>query len=848
MSPMNARAVALQALTNVCRYSIRVLYNGRRWWYQPQTLLAEKSGLIATPAVWFLQRILRSHGFDHVSLSPLWGQPVTKSSWLVGDVVSPANLLDEEPPNETAAKKLLASVKSPIVGRIVPPSSHSGSQDLGCDRDSGVVCVEFVDTSFGIHVGVSDGNGDERASSRVHRVHISDLLHAGISHVFDDADETMDAQRLSAGEPSPSLPKEISSISQLNVQAIESVAKECENNPAALARVFASGLPSAVFQAVELCQQKTRSDEESNLLPAISALGNLLVITARHLFEPKKGKHVSPEEHGEALANESPETNVPGADLSDAAMSQPADPAQGDSFGLFRGTNDGQFSPLGIRNQLATRNALSRRIRERAGVPPFGRVSNAWGRHFRAQNEDADDLIPHESSTSADMPGSAQTLQLNSPLLHALRRGGFEALLPGEDARRGSPVLNAATKSAISNGILANNCEWFTNVVEIAKRRKGSASTSSSFVNARDEDSMQLLVLAISLGCSTPVVSYLLENGALVDDGIIRKAAYLGQKELLARLLIEHVYVEGILDRSACSKEIQATIDNATNRQREQEEALHREGRTFLSAVTTALIRFGIECRCRLAPKVQVYRSITQVLVGRILLRAMHLNRLEVLPSTKSNIGSIKSRSATDPDSGRVNIFRNSDYATEDDGKDKDPSSIASSEGLLFVIPHAVLATGVLKENRNSKECPLTDFLRLLEGLLWTKEVEDIALGLSLTSVLLRAAPLESYDVSLRRLGIADLVALHGREAEKCVEAFNQGVGPSIADSRRFSANHVAARKEEVTKLVSAGVVLCPKCHPAELHLTRHSSFRCDLCGKGVASNLPMLGCITCDW
>ena len=51
--------------------SIRVLYNGRRWWYQPQALISEQSGLIESPAVWFLNGVMRSHFFDCETLESL---------------------------------------------------------------------------------------------------------------------------------------------------------------------------------------------------------------------------------------------------------------------------------------------------------------------------------------------------------------------------------------------------------------------------------------------------------------------------------------------------------------------------------------------------------------------------------------------------------------------------------------------------------------------------------------------------------------------------------------------------------------------------------------------------------
>src|SRR3569832_2327587 len=43
-------------------------------------------------------------------------------------------------------------------------------------------------------------------------------------------------------------------------------------------------------------------------------------------------------------------------------------------------------------------------------------------------------------------------------------------------------------------------------------------------------------------------------------------------------------------------------------------------------------------------------------------------------------------------------------------------------------------------------------------------------------------------------------------------------------------------------------VVSCPNKHTAVLFITRHSSFRCDICGNGVDRGRPMHGCRECDW
>ena len=51
------------------------------------------------------------------------------------------------------------------------------------------------------------------------------------------------------------------------------------------------------------------------------------------------------------------------------------------------------------------------------------------------------------------------------------------------------------------------------------------------------------------------------------------------------------------------------------------------------------------------------------------------------------------------------------------------------------------------------------------------------------------------------------------------------------------------------TSLRSSCSSLCSsQAHAASLHLTRHASFRCDVCGKGVQIGKVMFGCRRCDW
>lgn len=70
-------------------------------------------------------------------------------------------------------------------------------------------------------------------------------------------------------------------------------------------------------------------------------------------------------------------------------------------------------------------------------------------------------------------------------------------------------------------------------------------------------------------------------------------------------------------------------------------------------------------------------------------------------------------------------------------------------------------------------------------------------------------------------------------------------VSPCRHDGKDSSDSHAVSESALET---ANGVVLCPKKHTAILHITRHSSFRCDLCGNGVECGRPMHGCRECDW
>jgi len=147
---------------------------------------------------------------------------------------------------------------------LVPTSTLSATQGHVHERDSGMVCVEFVDPLFSLQVGLVEEANDERSPSRVHSVSVKKLAHAGISQVLNNSEDLPDFTEYvnseSSSLTSTILAKDIMSISMLDTAAIENVSKICKKSYGTLARLFTLGLPSAVASALELAK-KAREEQ-----------------------------------------------------------------------------------------------------------------------------------------------------------------------------------------------------------------------------------------------------------------------------------------------------------------------------------------------------------------------------------------------------------------------------------------------------------------------------------------------------------------------------------------------------------------------------------------------------------
>ena len=271
----------------VRRHSVRVIHNSRRWWYQPQALVREKSGLTESPGVWFLRSILRSHGYDHTTLTLVVGKQVTAQSWQVGDFVVPKKLTT-------------GNVSMDCVGRIVAENSSSTSSLSARGRDSGSVLVEFISKKFAESAGIQMGSSSQGSefTLETRRVPVSRLLHSTSFHGTRaklknssspsssslgkmDSMESMEIEEdgvqsgvdCAVGEKAQN---DINSMKMLDVGAIDALAKECKKNATTLAALFSAGLQEGALEAIDLAAKRAPHSKEVEMFSqAVSALGRL---------------------------------------------------------------------------------------------------------------------------------------------------------------------------------------------------------------------------------------------------------------------------------------------------------------------------------------------------------------------------------------------------------------------------------------------------------------------------------------------------------------------------------------------------------------------------------------------
>jgi hypothetical protein len=439
--------------------SVRVIYNGRRWWYQPQALLSEKSGLTESPGVWFLRTILRAHGYDHTTLEPLYGKPVTNLSWHVGDIVIPKKTLTSESIAESRPEQ--SSIMDSCVGRIVAETSSSASSLTTRGRDSGTVLVEYIGKAFGEAVGIQGGSGMQlsQACVETRRVRVGRLVHSSVLHgdssvdnsftlssapmVFErtrsqsedctaeivdaNASETAIDGEFTADEK---LASNMRKMRRLDLNAIEGVTKECKKNSSALASVFAAGLPDAVIAAVDCAEKKLlRSEDSEGLSQAISAIGRLAAVVVEQLVPNNEKTGVeNGDQVSQAAENEENGLNQ---------ISRPSDSAEAYELIQMNERQSMQNDPRELRSfrlsDSALMNEMGRAGRLTSLQQRRSMLLALMSRSRRSDSGSLGDFLHRESN----IPNRESPLGNGMPPLGPFRQDAAEALQFGGDLSSG---------------------------------------------------------------------------------------------------------------------------------------------------------------------------------------------------------------------------------------------------------------------------------------------------------------------------------------------------------------------------------------------------------------------------
>ena len=807
----------------VFSYAIHVSFNASQWWYQPQALLTERSGLIESPSAWFLHKALRAHGHDQTTLQPLWGKPLSTSSWEVGDVVVPLTLSQKSDMDDTQ----VLSEDRDCFGRVAAEAQDPSSSIRSRGRRPDTVLVEFMDPEFGRRTGVINALEDVSDNVvQVRRVPVDKLQHGrfcefgvfkngfdAINSGLSGADNETDVEPSSGATVviNSSLRAEIEGVSCLDPISIQSVAKTCEKQPALCSSALASGLCDAILSAVSLAEQSAKKGKVNDRMGvAVSSLGLLSFILCRNLLS------VDGEER--SAAEDINERTQEGEDVNLSAVLAEA------SLSLYDGS---AIISEGRRSSDASRTAHLDTLAARRLNP--GSAVRARGPLFRARAR-------HTNSTSSRSSRDEWNIDGNS---------------------------RADTRVAICSGLLRNSLMWLKASLQptqdSSKTKAASDSLPSSMTNARDEDGMSLLLLAITFGCSKDIVHHLILSEANISKAEIKAAAVSNQPHLLSVLLQHSVCPKQVIESLHVTAEIDAVFRDAEARQKIQEQALRHKTEEFVSTLLVSLCSLAKACRTLPARIQRLGRAASEALVGNVLLRALHENQQKALAaaSPRRRKHGSSAQVLSDADSERLSLSLSSPWGAADSEVFASASAMSPCHGVLLGLPGNFFSGGFLDGTPTTRNERMSALLSFVESLLWSNEKNSMAAGLTILHVFLKSIPLNELSCEIERYGLRDLMSAHeliaGRHLAgiksrlkntKALETDTEITADESRANKKRPRPHIAAN----TPSAGDGVVLCPKLHVAELHLTKHSSFRCDLCGKGVLRDRPMHGCRECDW
>lgn len=755
-----------------------------------------------------------------------------------GDVVVPKNLRSAPP----HARNPLESV----VGLVI-------LDQVLVDKDE--VVVESIHPAFG-----SDSAESPRQSSAspvtlfAHAFPKNSLEYTSIFHGSGiNCSSEVESMKIDTFAPEEKIGDSVESVSS-KVQAdlagvarlcgssLESITKECKKNSEALANVFSAGLPDALLRASETAERQMRSLEPREDLPErIASVGSLTLYIAEQLFieqcrrpepGPSAGDGPSPDDEAPPQQLRSRRgTSRHNASIS-SRRSRTAALAEAEQQG-----SDGLVASLqqrrGLLLSLMSRSRGASGAGDGSGIedalnpiaddlffsrlpsPGFfgasdraallmGGARDGPSRHLFEAASRSNNNNHHRASTSERNSGHDQTAALG-----AERLGGSKTYLESilrSNSTSGKSVVPSNTtffQHIIRVGLWGNSLAWAKSILD-KHVKKSPQKISSILKQAYDEEGTPILQLAVTFGCSADVVGLLLACGAHVTSSDVRMAVETNQADILA-LFLRHTSLPSDMDISKCSEEVQAVVEQARERQDRLDKKMRDSAGEFMVNMLKRLVDLGLISRRHHTARLDsCSRSISEVLVGDVLLRALQQAQTSEKKVEKSEFG------------------EESRYSVEEK-LDSHPAC-----GLFGSLPEHVLGEALFGTTELA-----TNTLLLLEDFLCSKEMADSSAGLTALFSLLSKFPTLRTSSELQRFGMLELVSYHDALASnRCAEALSSRMSSQLVAAGESTRSQERGSEMSVDAISMPGLVQCPKKHTAVLHITRHSSFRCDLCGS----------------
>ena len=844
-----------------------------------QAIISEKSGLIESAVVWFLNGIIRSHGFDHTSLMSFIAKSVTPQSWRVGDIVTHKST---SPPLSSTTGSPAASS---MIGRVVADSSNlPASSSTTINRQHSTVAIEFISRDFADAVGVKLTN-TSTPSIETRRVKTSKLVHTTAIHGSSlrfpsnqDAEAKheknlvdhgpagfSDSIELFSTSLNEKVPLDIEAIRCLDRAAIEVLARQCRKSSDTLASMFAAGLPDAIMEAISIIERQMNSLEPKDELPDnLTALGNLAVALTEQLYG--SSLQLYDQEDMETDENDSqtlmPWQNAPRnvqnrEQVRSQARSNVNNVGQRQSL---REEGDSQLLATLHQRQNMLVSMISRASRVNGSgasdgsevvFEPFGQIPHVFAQprssspfRFDGSNDllDYDQHEQARSFTDSPLNLADETTLSDDKKVHqnideekceenslypVLRcYGSISSVPPYGTKKQGGAAFAVFVRHLILCGVIFNSAQWTEALIVDHIKKYHTVSqlkTSSILRGVVDDEGTPILILAIKLGCSVDLISRLIKYGVSIGRESVIFAAATNQPKTLLLLLQHTAYEEGSIDLELCSPEIRRLLILIKSRQVELSKRMEDTAGGFMARLLVKLMEVGLSSRQMHTPRIdKCSKIICEILVGNVLLRALQGN-YKATSHVEDGTNDVLFKQFNHP-----GVLKNERYSTR------------LSQGLLGALPPSLYRDFLFADVGN-----ITKFFLLCEDYLCTKDMADVASGLTFLSLTLSKFPQIKSSSEMDRFGICEFVSNHKvLSSNRIADILSKELNIGLDVSATLSDSNDTARCTEV----ASSVVLCPKKHKTTVHITPHSSFRCDICTFAVPKGEYMFGCRQCDY